>query len=190
MSFRLIALILAGMTLAACGGDGSSSATDAEVADSTAAAPASTSPKASPAEPEASEGHCALVSREEIEALFPMPLNLGELMVVGQPDNPFHACQVELGIGEVGQLSFGTTNEGMYNEYAKYLDRSSTPSRRIEGLGEEAFLLNNAQLLIRREDGQFLNVAVMLIMMTELPLSQEQIADAVIELGTRVDERL
>jgi hypothetical protein len=119
-----------------------------------------------------------------------MQLDLDEPRVVGRADNPMHACEVQLGIGEVGQLTFGTTSEAMYNEYAKYLQQSSTPSRMIEGLGEEAFLLNNAQLLVRRGDGQYLNVSVNLLMFGELPLTQEQMADAVVSLGTMLDERL
>ena len=186
MFSRLIPLVLAGLALAACGGDDSSSASDVPTANSATTSQSSSSVSRA-AEP---EGHCALISPAEIEALIPIELNLGEPKVVGKPENPFHACEVQLGIGEVGQLTFGTTTEAVYNEYAKYLDRSSASARRIEGLGEEAFLLNEAQLLVRRGDGQYLNVALMLITMTELPLTQEQLSEAVIEIGTRMAERL
>lgn len=190
MTTRPIILALVALALAACGGGEPEPANDAvrQVPAGTPAAPAREPERR--AEIALPEGHCALLEPAEIEALFPMELKLGEPKIVGRADNPLHACEIQLGIGEVGQLAFGTTSEGNYNEYAKYLNQSSTPSRMIEGLGEEAFLLNNAQLLVRREDGQFLNVSVMLITMGELPLSQEDMADAVVALGTMVNERL
>jgi hypothetical protein len=187
---------MAALGLAACGSDDPAPAEPDGRATAAAGATAKLAenppsrPAAEPARTAGPQGYCALIESAEIEALFPMELQLGEPKVVGRADNPMHACEVQLGIGEVGQLTFGTTSEGRYNEYAKYLQQSSTPSRMIEGLGEEAFLLNNAQLLVRREDGQFLNVSVMLITMSGPPLSQEEMAESVVGLGRLLDERL
>ncbi|MEE4175378.1 MAG: hypothetical protein V2I57_14090 [Xanthomonadales bacterium] len=183
----ILSLVFAALALVACGGDEPSTTAEGVPGDTVAAKSPAAADRGKSAAP---EGHCALISTEEIEAAFPMALKLGKPRVIGRVDNPTHACEVQLGIGEVGQLTFGTTTEGLYNEYAKYLQQSSTTSRQVEGLGEDAFLLNNAQLLVRRADGQFLNVAVNLLVFGELPLTQEQMGDAVIELGTMLDERL
>jgi hypothetical protein len=180
-------LILA-LGLAACGGD--EPASDESAGQSVAASSPAAKSTARVSQADSPQGHCALIQPAEIEALFPMALKLGAPKVVGRADNPLHGCEVQLGIGEVGQLTFGTTSEGTYNEYARYLEQSSTPSRMIEGLGEEAFLLNNAQLLVRRADGQFLNISVMLITMGGPPLSQEEMAESVVGLGRLLDERL
>lgn len=193
MTLRVFTLILTTLALAACGGDEESSAptpADGAAASTPAQAGRSAQNTARPAEQPIEQGYCALIEPSEIEALFPADLAMKPPRVEGRADNPLHACRYDLGIGEVGQLTFGTTSEGMYNEYAKYLQQSSTPSRMIEGLGEEAFLLNNAQLLVRRADGQFLNISLMLITMGELPLSQEDLAEGVVGLGRLLDERL
>ena len=190
MTIRSFFLALAVVALAACGSGEQESITDPAQPASKDSTVATAGEPPTKTESSARKGHCALIEPSEIEAAFPMDLKLGKPRAVGRTDTPIHACQVELGIGEVGQLSFGTTNEGTYNEYAKYLEQSSTPSRRIDGLGEEAFLLNNAQLLVRRTDGRFLNISVMLITMGGPPLSQEDMAEAVVQLGTMMNERL
>jgi len=189
MPLRFLYLALFVFLLSACGSDDASTpATASDPAPGSASDRGQNKPRASAASD--LKGHCALISPEEIEAIFPIPLNLGQPKVVGRADNPMHACEVQLGVGEIGRLTFGTTSEGAYNEYARYLQQSSTPSRMIEGLGEEAFLLNNAQLLVRRGDERFLNISMMPLTMGEPPMSQEQGAEAVMQIGTMMDERL
>jgi hypothetical protein len=61
----------------------------------------------------------------------------------------------------------------------------------LDGLGAEAFIVNEAQLGIRVGDGRFLKASVQLIAIGEaLPIENEAVREGLIELGGLMLERI
>ena len=181
-----VAILLA-LTLAACGNSEPSpppaAATPAPAA--TTGQSTANKPEAKPETTQTDTGICDLLTQAEIVAAFGGQLEFGPPDLYGRGDSPYQTCQRIIKAGIDGNhLQFGTTTEGTYLEYKKYEQMSSVKFEYLEGLGAEAFILNEAQLGIRVGDGRFLKASLQLISFGEaLPIENEAVREGLIELG-------
>jgi hypothetical protein len=137
-------------------------------------------------------GICDLLTEDEIVAAFGGRLEFGPPDLHGKGDSPYQTCERPIRAGIDGNhLQFGTTTEGMYLEYKKYEQMSSVKFEYLEGLGAEAFILNEAQIGIRVGDGRFLKASVQLISFgEESPIDGAALRAGLIELGGLMLERI
>lgn len=176
------------LILAACGNSEPPPPAAATATPPPAAAPAKTqAPEPAPAKEAPAGGMCGHLTADEIVDAFGGQLAFGPAKEYTRNV----VCQVPLKAGIDGNyLAFGTTIEGNYLEYKKYERMSSVDFEYIEGMGAEAFLLNNAQLAINVGDGRYLNLSVQLLTMDGLPLPKEDIGTGLKTLGKKLLERI
>ena len=184
--------ILLTLTLIACG---NSEPPPAPTASAPAAATGQSAAKKPEEEPESTRtdsGICDLLTEDEIVAAFDGRLEFGPPDLHGKGTSPYQTCERPIKAGIDGNhLQFGTTNEGMYLEYKKYEQMSSVKFESLEGLGAEAFVLNDAQVVIRVGDGRFVKASVQLITFGEAsPIDNAAVREGVIELGGLLLERI
>ena len=193
MKLRILTLSAA-LALAACGN--SEPPPPATVSSPAAAPAAAASPAKQPETPppakEEDGGICNLLTADEIVVAFGGKLEFGPPDLHGKGNSPNQTCERLIKAGIDGNhLQFGTTNEGMYLEYKKYEQMSSVKFEYLEGLGVEAFILNDAQIAIRVGDGRFVKTAVQLITFgEESPIDNAAVRAGVIELGGLLLERI
>jgi hypothetical protein len=135
---------------AGCGGDDDSTSGDDQASEaSTAGTTPSAATDADTGSDEASaEGLCVAVTSVDLTAAFGGELEFGE----AKDSAGGETCIVPI-VGAEGEgLIVKVTTAENYAQLALYEDQG-VPFRQIEGLGEEAFILNDADLNVLLADG-------------------------------------
>ena len=170
LSFGLIGWI-------GCGGD-------AETTQDTATPETaeSSQPTATPREAVSEPTMCDLMSATEVDAA------LGGKLPLGPPESLDGGCKYPVNFGVDGNaVSFGRLSRGNYDAYKGYEDQSSVNFEYIEGLGQEAFVINNAQVCVLLSEEEALLVAAQVMaFQEELPITQEELKAGLIEIAGKV----
>ena len=142
----------------------------------------------SPREPELSEdqGMCALIASADVAAA------LGGKLPLGPPEGTETGCKYPVLFGVDGNaLALGKIPRGNYDAFKGYEDQSSVAFEYLEGLGQEAFVLNNAQVcVLMNETDAYLVGAQIMAVGEPLPISQEELKAGLIELTTQLVSKL
>lgn len=155
-------LVIAGLLTAACGGDDTTTEEPAEAAEEQAATqePADqetsdSSAAEEPGEEAAAEGLCATVVSVDLFAAF------GNTMEFGEPSDVTgrEACVVPIEGAEGEGLIVQVTTEDNY-QAKRAFEEQGVPFTEIDGLGAEAFIVNEADLNVLLEDGSAVNVGI------------------------------
>lgn len=174
LSFGLIGWI-------GCGG-GAETSTDTAAPETAE----SSRPTATPREAESEPTMCDLMSATEVDAA------LGGKLPLGPPASLDGGCQFPVNFGVDGNaVSFSKLSRGNYDAYKGYEDQSSVDFEYIEGLGQEAFVINNAQVcvLLSDDDALFVGAQVMAIQ-EELPITQEELKAGLVKIANKVVAQL
>ena len=174
LSFGLIGWI-------GCGG-GTEKATETAVTETAETA----RPPVPPREAESEPSMCDLMNAAEVDAA------LGGKLPLGPAQSFDGSCQFPVNFGVEGNtVSFSMLSRGNYDAYKGYEDQSSVDFEYIEGLGQEAFVLNNAQVCVLLSDTEALFVGAQVIsVQEELPISQEELKAGLVEIATKVEAQL
>lgn len=153
------------------------------------AAQQSATPQAQPmtqTDAEPGETFCAHLSTEDIDAA------LGGKLELGPPEGTETGCNVPILFGVDGNtLVFGQIPRGNYDAFKGYEDQSGVAFEYLEGLGQEAFVLNNAQVcVLMNETDAYLVGAQIMAVGEPLPISQEELKTGLIDLTAKLVSRL
>jgi len=143
-------------------------------------------PVVAKSKPSESAGVCALLSPEDVTAA------LGGKLPLAPPKTLRSGCEYPVQFGVDGNaLSYNKTSRGNYDALKHYENQSSVEFEYIAGLGQEAFIVNGAQVCILLNDEEALTVAAQLISFGEkLPITKEELKAGLIEIATKVEARL
>jgi hypothetical protein len=168
------ALLLLGLGMTACGGSEEQPSTPGpSVVEDPAVA---TAPAVAPSPP----GLCAIVTAVDLEAAFDGQLTFGE----ARGDETY--CALPLIDAEGEGLMVGTAGTvPIYEAKAAYADQGA-PFRKVEGLGVDAFLINHAELLVRRADDSVTTVAVQAFFLDREAPPAEVVERGLLEVGRAV----
>jgi hypothetical protein len=178
MKVRLLFAAFALATLGAC--SGSPAPDDATVADvaPVAASPAPASPEAAAPEP---QGDCDLLTAGEINAAFGGKLTVRRTSGRGSRGSSCTYSLAEVPDSQIIlQAGDAAAHEARRETYSGYRGVQMTPI----ALGQEAFLVNGAQVIALRDDGQSLSLGLTLIVFdAPVPLTEEEIRSGVESLA-------
>lgn len=172
----LLTIAAASLLIGGCGGESKQSSESAPAA-------------ATPAK-QMDPGLCAHFPREAVETAFAGKLQLGEMKA--WPGR----CRYRIDFGspevrDVNELNITMTSAANYAEMKKWQNQSSAVFEYLDGVGEEAFIVNNADLLVRIDADTHLRLALMMLTFDEpLPLTPEETSAALQRLALRSAERL
>jgi hypothetical protein len=181
----LVPLLAAGLMFAAagCGGDDDSTSGDDQASEaSTAGTTPSAATDADTGSDEASaEGLCVAVTSVDLTAAFGGELEFGE----AKDSASRETCIVPI-VGAEGEgLIVKVTTAENYAQLALYEDQG-VPFRQIEGLGEEAFILNDADLNVLLADGTAVQVAVQAFFVSGSPPDPSTIEPGLVAVAEAV----
>ncbi len=189
MKGRISIMSLCVVALVACSGGGAPADTAAADGMAPPAAAAST-PSQPPTADSAAipKGDCDLLSADEISAAFG-----GKLTVTRSSGRGDRGGSCTYHIAEVaeGQMILQAGDEAGY--LAKKQSYSSYSGVKMEplGFGKESYLVNGAQAIGLREDGQSFSLALSLIAFdTPMPVTPEEAGNGISLLAEKVTARL
>lgn len=135
---------------------------------------------------EPGETFCAHLSTDDINEA------LGGQLELGTQEGTETGCKVPILFGIDGNaLAFGQIPRGNYDAFKGYEDQSSVAFEYLEGLGQEAFVLNNAQVCVLLNETAAITVGAQIVAITEpLPISPEEMKAGLIELTTQLISQL
>ena len=167
--------------LAACGGGGEPAAPEQSASSPSPSSPPQTAQASGLEEPEAA-GFCSLISPEDVSAA------LGGKLPLGPPEATDSGCKYPVQFGVDGNaLAYNKLSRPNYDAFKNYENQSGVPFEYIEGLGQEAFVVNNAQVcVLLSEDESLLVGAQVLAFQEALPITQEELKSGLIELARTV----
>jgi len=128
------------------------------------------------------ETFCAHLSAEDIDAA------LGGTLDLGAPEGTETSCKVPILFGVDGNaLAFGQIPRGNYDAFKGYEGQSGVPFEYLEGLGQEAFVLNNAQVCVLINETDAVMVGAQIMAVGEpLPISPEEMKAGLVDLTTKL----
>lgn len=153
------------------------------------AAPQSAASQALPTEQShtaSGETFCDHLSTAEISEA------LGGSMELGEPEGTETGCRVPILFGADGNaLAFGQIPRGNYDAFKGYEDQSNVAFEYLEGLGQEAFVLNNAQVCVLMNESDAYLVGAQIVAVGEpLPIPPEELKAGLIEVTTKLVAQL
>lgn len=174
------------LLVAGCGGG------DAQESNAQGAQP-STAQSATPApEPEAKRewGDCDLFTKDELNDAFGGHLTFGELSGYRGRGS---GCTVTIQ-GYEGEFTLQAISRDSFEHrretYTEYVRQGST-TMDVVNVGEEGYLINDAQVIAVNADGDAVNVGLLLIVFEDdLPMSREQVAIGVQMIAQKALDRL
>ncbi len=185
----LLALLLpiAAVVWVACGGGNEAGAPSEgdQPAPQQSAVPRAQQPmEQTQTEPE--KNFCAHLSSDDIHAAF------GGMMELGTPEGTETGCNVPIHFGVDGNaLAYGQISRGNYDAFRGYEDQRNVAFEYLEGLGQEAFVLNNAQVcVLMNESDAYLVGAQIMAVAEPLPISQEELKVGLIDLTAKLVSNL
>ena len=178
----LLALLLA-ITVAgsvACGGETGTAKDGGQTPPQQSAAPRDAPMEQM--EAAAPETFCTHLSAEDIDAA------LGGKLELGAPEGTESDCKIPILFGIDGNaLVFRQLARGNYDAFKAYEAQSSTPFEYLEGLGREAFVLNNSRVCVLLSEDDALLISAQIVAIAEpLPISSEDLKAGLIELSTEL----
>ncbi len=176
-AFLAAAIVL----LAACGGGAEQAAPEQDNSSPSPSSPTQTAQSTEPQEPETG-GYCSLMSPEDVSAA------LGDKLPLGPPEELDSGCKYPVLFGVDGNaLSYSRLSRPNYDAYKNYENQSSVDFEYIEGLGQEAFVINNAQVCVLLNDDESLLLAAQVMAFQEaLPITQEELKAGLIDIARKV----
>lgn len=127
-------------------------------------------------------GYCSLISPEDVSGA------LGGKLPLGPPEATDSGCKYPVLFGVDGNaLAYNKLSRPNYDAYKNYENQSSVDFEYIEGLGQEAFVINNAQVCVLLSDDESLLVGAQVLAFEEaLPITQEELKAGLIEIARNV----
>ena len=121
---------------------------------------------------------CDLLSGEEVQTI------LGTEIPLGPAEENRSGCKYPIKFGAPGNaFAYNELSTGNYNAYKGYEKQSSVEFEYVEGLGIEAFVLNNSQVCVLLSETEALSVGVMMLSVQEpLPVAPEVIKERLITI--------
>jgi hypothetical protein len=167
--------------LAACGGGTDSSAPE-QSASSPSTDSATRTAETPNTGPSDAAGFCALIAPEDVSAA------LGGKLPLGPPEELDSGCKYPALFGVDGNaLAFNRLSRANYDAFKNYENQSGVPFEYIEDLGQEAFVVNNAQVCVLLNDDESLLVGAQVIaFQEELPITQEELKAGLVEIARKV----
>lgn len=167
--------------LAACGGGGEPAAPEQSAPSPSPGSPAQTAQSPEPEE-STTDGYCSLISPEDVSAA------LGDKLPLGPPEETDSGCKYEVQFGVDGNaLAFNKLSRANYDAFKNYENQSGVPFEYIEGLGQEAFVVNNAQVCVLLSEDESLLVGAQVLAFEEaLPITQDELKAGLIEIAREV----
>jgi hypothetical protein len=147
------------------------------------AEPARSTRPAAVAEPE-KENLCVLLSPREIEAA------LGDRISVAVSRGTETLCDYSIPGEEAGQILFQRMSGKVYDDRRKGYELGNMKPEPVDGLGQDAFMLNDAQIEVRLSDENAFRFSIMLLTRGENPLTREDTRAAITELARTISSRL
>ena len=128
---------------------------------------------------------CALLTPEEIAAAF------GGTIRAAVSSDRERVCEYSIP-GHEGQILLQRMEARTYEERKDMYTKGSygVKPTTVEGLGQDAYLMGDAQIEVRVSDEDAISVGVMLFAVGEVPFTPEQARSAVIELAGKAAGRL
>ncbi len=169
----------------ACGGG----ETEAPAGETEPAIQQSRTPEAGPVEQAnvaPGENFCNHLSMEDISSA------LGGKLELGASEGTETGCRIPVLFGVEGNaLAYGQIPRGNYDAFKGYEDQSGVAFEYLEGLGQEAFVLNNAQVcVLMSETDAYLVGAQIMAVAEPLPISPEEMKAGLISLTTKLVSKL
>ena len=178
---QFVFLTAAIILLAACGGGSEQSAPEQDTSSPSPSSPPQTARSPEPEE-STTDGHCSLISPEDVSAA------LGDKLPLGPPEGTDSGCKYPVQFGVDGNaLAYNKLSRPNYDAFKNYENQSGVPFEYIEGLGQEAFVVNNAQVcVLLNENESLLVVAQVMAFQEALPITQEELKAGLIEVARKV----
>ena len=178
---QFVFLTAAIILLAACGGGSERSAPEQNTSSPTPSSPPQTARSPEPGAPETA-GYCSLISPEDISGA------LGGKLPLGPPEATDSGCKYPVAFGVDGNaLAYNKLSRANYDAFKNYENQSGVPFEYIEGLGQEAFVVNNAQVCVLLGEDETLLVGAQVLAFEEaLPITQEELKAGLIEIAEEV----
>ena len=179
-------LAVAGLLAAACGGDDATTdeppeaAQDQEATDDPAEQQATEQESASD-EQASADGLCATVVAVDLTQAFDGTLEFGE----PSESSVGESCIVPVEGAEGEGLIVQVTTEATYEEKAKF-EQQGVPFTTVDGLGAEAFIVNEADLNVLLDDGSAVVVAISAFFVDSEPPSAQTLQDGLTTVAEAV----
>ena len=127
---------------------------------------------------------CTFISAQKVNAY------LGGKLPLGAPKTKRDGCSYPVKFGVNGNsLSYTTLSRGMYDANKNWEKNKNIKFEYIEGLGQQAFIINNAQLCVLVSDTNAYIVRAQIIAMgEELPISQEELKAGLVKIATNIEQ--
>ena len=181
-TWLLLATVL---LLSACDGD-NNQATTQEIASKSkpvASGKPAIPKKLKPAE---SVSWCSFISPEDVTTA------LGGKLPLGTPKSLRAGCKYPVQFGIDGNnLTYRKLSRGNYDAHKAYENQSRVKFEYLEGMGQEAFILNDAQICVLLNDSDAILVAAQVMAFgEELPISPEELKTGLITVARKVAAKL
>jgi len=178
-------LLTISLSLGACGGgeDQTTSEGSEQNSGMNSSGKAAIVAKSKPSEP---AGMCSLVSAADVTAA------LGGKLPLAPPKTLRSGCEYPVQFGIDGNaLTYKKVARGHYDNLRHYENEKGAEFEFIAGLGQEAFIVNGAQVCVLLNDNEALFVSAMVMAFgEELPITKEELKAGLIEIATKVEARL
>ena len=177
--------LIAVLLLGACSESNEQTVSD-ESATKSESKTATKAPVAAKSQPAKPASLCSLISPEEIDAA------LGGNLPLGAPKSLKAGCEYPVQFGIDGNnVTYRKLSLGNYDALKAYENQKGMAFENLEGLGQEAFILNDAQVCVLLTDSDAILVAAQVIAFgEELPISPEALKAGLIEIARKVTNKL
>jgi hypothetical protein len=182
-STRLLLAVV--LLLGACSEDKNQAATQ-EIASKSELATSSKSPVSTKLKPAEPVSWCSFISPKDVAAALSGKLPLGA------PKSLKTGCEYPVQFGIDGNnLTYRKLSRGNYDVHKGYENQSSVKFEYLEGVGQEAYILNNAQVSVLLNDNDAILVAAQVIAFgEELPINEEELKAGLITIARTVAAKL
>ena len=177
--------LIAVLLLVACNGSNDQTATD-ESASKPESKTATKAPVAAKSQPAKPASLCSLISSNDVASA------LGGNLPLGEPKSLKAGCEYPVQFGIDGNnVTYRKLSLGNYDSLKAYENQGGVTFENLAGLGQEAFILNDAQVCVLLNDSDAILVAAQVIAFgEELPISPEELKAGLIEIARKVTKKL
>ncbi len=129
------------------------------------------------------ESTCSYIAATDIDAA------LGGKLPFGLPKNIRNGCSFPVQFGVNGNfLSYSKLSRGNYDANKNWEKQKGIKFEYINGLGQQAFILNDAQVcVLLNETDAFIVRAQIISMDEELPFTQAELGAGLIEIARKIE---
>jgi hypothetical protein len=182
-STRLLLVVV--LLLGACSED-KNQATTQEIASKSELATSGKSPVSTKLKSAELVSWCSFISPQDIAAA------LNGKLPLGKPKSLNAGCEYPVQFGIDGNnLTYRKLLRGNYDALKNYENQSGVEFEYLEGMGLEAYILNNAQVCVLLNDSEAILVAAQVVAFgEELPINQEELKTGLITVARKVIAKL